>query len=352
MIHVMIVDDESISQNYIRSLLPWENEGYKLYPPVYNGKEARKILSNSPMDIVLLDVFMPGENGVELSRYIMEHFPGVTIIAISSHDDYDYVREIMKNGARDYILKHRLNEESLRDALRLVNSGTIITNQLERLPEPFPGNNLHGPGITLSVSRRKILSRLIKEANRAGPEFLIRQVFNSIDEKDQSAKLITVNDIKEIFKEIFYEFTEEKGILPGFNSLTGWAKEHSLKECEKKIIELFRQLMDEAEGLINLNPYVLRGRNFMLDHYNGDINLNITAEALYISPSYLSRLYKKETGISFVDALNGIRIDAAKACLLERMNLKSTAALCGFDYYNYFIKVFKDHTGLNPTDYT
>jgi AraC-like DNA-binding protein len=49
----------------------------------------------------------------------------------------------------------------------------------------------------------------------------------------------------------------------------------------------------------------------------------------------LSRLYKKETGVSFVDCLNRVRVDAARACLLEGMNLKSAAARSGFRYYNY-----------------
>jgi len=44
-------------------------------------------------------------------------------------------------------------------------------------------------------------------------------------------------------------------------------------------------------------------------------------------------------------------VEAAKACLLEGINLKTTAASCGFMYYNYFIKVFRDHTGLTPSEF-
>jgi len=481
MLYVLIVDDEKISQNYIRGLIPWEEEGFHLYPPVYNGEEARKILDASPVDIVLLDVFMPGENGVSLSHYIVDHYPRIAIVAVSSHDDYDYVREILKKGAYDYILKHRLNEETLRSALRGIiaakngqpskpeeearerikawlfdgaalpfppenaaigvsvakvpleklpegsrnivipgiitlmendpmdntdNSGKIkvffrepdffvscirfspgagkqavdflslcnsrnrgrirqiynleyysrdlpllnpaaIPSQIRRLFVSFreTGFPSRDTGISLSVSHRKILTYLLKENNIAGTELILRSIFSSMDTNEQGAKLAVVRDLGNLFR----DFAEERGIPAGFEDLMEWAGQRKPEECGQKFRELFRRLMDEDAR--DEDSYVRQARNFMLNHYTGNLNLEKTAGALNISPSYLSRVYKKETGRSFVDALNQIRVEAAKACLLEGMNLKTTAASCGFMYYNYFIKVFRDHTGITPAEF-
>jgi AraC-like DNA-binding protein/CheY-like chemotaxis protein len=479
MLRVMIVDDEPVSQNYIRGLIAWEAEGFFLFPPVYSGEEARKILDTSHVDMVLLDVSMPGENGVSVSRYIREYHPRIVMLAISSHDDYDYVREILKNGAYDYILKHRLNAETLHAALRamaailkgvpvpdreekreriqawlfgggtfpFLNSGgrtgisvarvpmeslpeesravvvpgiislaeknmgeaeltiafrepdlfvicvhfhypmpekkigelltvmnqknqsdvrlvynldyyyqnlllqnpAAIPGQVRRLLESFPGADDFSaePGITLSVFRRKMLTSFLTERNYAGTELVLHNIFSAMSAGDQGAKLAIVRDLSGLLR----DFAKEGGLPTRFYWLTRWANNKPNGECEKRIREAYRQLTEKLEKTGREDAYVRQARIYMLDHYTGNISLENTAAALNISPSYLSRVYKKETGRTFVDALTRIRVDAAKACLLEGMNLKSAASFCGFRYYNYFIKVFKDYTGITPSEF-
>jgi two-component system response regulator YesN len=106
-----------------------------------------------------------------------------------------------------------------------------------------------------------------------------------------------------------------------------------------------------AGGNPGISDHVREAMDYILEHYASDLSLEETASALKISPSYFSRLYKRESGFSFVDGLNRVRVDAAKVCLLDGTNLKQAASLCGFRYYNYFIKVFKDHTGFTPADF-
>lgn len=120
MLKILIVDDEAVSLKYISSLIDWEKTGYELCAASSSAKEAMEVLEHRHIDIVLLDVFMPGETGIDLSRKIARFYPSVAMVAISSYDDYDYVREILKNGAHDYILKHRLNSEVLAGVLSTV----------------------------------------------------------------------------------------------------------------------------------------------------------------------------------------------------------------------------------------
>ena len=58
---------------------------------------------------------MPVMNSVELIGYTAEHYPEMMVLALSSYDDFSYVRGSMKSGAYDYLLKHQLTEESLND---------------------------------------------------------------------------------------------------------------------------------------------------------------------------------------------------------------------------------------------
>ena len=358
---VLIIDDETVSHEYIRSLVHWEDEGLKCCPPAYGGEDARLIMKEQKPDIVLLDMSMPGENGVDLSRYILNEYPKTVILAISSHDDYDYVREVLKNGAYDYILKHRLNEELLLEILRDIttkledrasqrilpvdrplNSEQIIG--MQKMPS-HNGDPALGIGITLPVSQRKILSSLLEEGNRPGTELIIRDIFSSVNHESGIPGI--VYDLARILE----DYLKEKGINVDFLRLVEWAQEKSLPETEQKILEMLRESVDEIDNVFSEDNHIRQVRRYLLDHYFENISLEDVAAVFNFSASHLSRLYHKETGISFSKDLNRIRVDAAKACLLKGINLKSTASRCGFRLYNYFIKVFHDYTGLTPLEY-
>ena len=71
-----------------------------------------------------------------------------------------------------------------------------------------------------------------------------------------------------------------------------------------------------------------------------------------ISPVYLSRLFKKEEGINFLDYLNQYRIDAAKKLLQNpQYNVLEAADMTGFKNTRYFSKIFKKNVGLTPSEY-
>jgi YesN/AraC family two-component response regulator len=114
---VIVVDDENVFREYIKSMKLWEGGRYELVGEAKSSKEAMELLRRIRVDIVLMDVCMPNENGIYLSAKIAHEYPKVAMVAISSYDNYDYVRDILRNGVHDYILKNRLNQESLEATL-------------------------------------------------------------------------------------------------------------------------------------------------------------------------------------------------------------------------------------------
>lgn len=92
--------------------------------------------------------------------------------------------------------------------------------------------------------------------------------------------------------------------------------------------------------------------SYLNEHYAEDINLNLLSERYYMSPCYISLLFKKETGENLMDFLTKIRIEKSKQ-LLRNTNLK-VYEICdkiGYNDSHYFTKLFKKYTGLNPTEY-
>lgn len=151
-VQVALVDDERIAREYISRMHLWGEGRFSLAISASGAKELMAALKQVAVDILLMDVSMPDTDGIALSVMVAAQYPQIAVIAISNFDDYDYVRQIMKNGAKDYLLKHRLDEQTLYAALsRLTlkryedqDAGTLRT-QLSRYlngdaPCPFPAD--------------------------------------------------------------------------------------------------------------------------------------------------------------------------------------------------------------------
>lgn len=109
MIRVMIVEDDVLFRQNIEGMLDWNALGFTLCASCIHGADALNRMEESAPDLVLTDISMPQMNGIELIRAIRQSYPLVRILVLSSYDDFDFVKEAMKLGADDYILKHELS---------------------------------------------------------------------------------------------------------------------------------------------------------------------------------------------------------------------------------------------------
>lgn len=130
-----LVDDELISRNMIKKYLE-DSAEYEIAADFQNGKTALEWLRKNSIDILLCDMQMPEMNGVELMRSIHIIDEYLPIIAISSFDDFDYVRGSLINGAANYLLKHELTQDGLlyvldqvREKYRIVPKGKEVRCQ-------------------------------------------------------------------------------------------------------------------------------------------------------------------------------------------------------------------------------
>ncbi|UZQ85543.1 response regulator transcription factor [Thermoclostridium stercorarium] len=120
-----------------------------------------------------------------------------------------------------------------------------------------------------------------------------------------------------------------------------------LKEVSLSITAKINNYNNKSIKLILRNAL-----EYIHQHYSEQLTLNDVAEHVYVSPSYLSRMFKKELGKNFVDYLNGLRIEKAKELLMDpKYKTYEVAEIVGIPDAHYFSRLFKKYEGLSPTEY-
>jgi len=119
------------------------------------------------------------------------------------------------------------------------------------------------------------------------------------------------------------------------------------------IVAIFEQYIECSDRqTCNISREMKDAITFIKRNYRSELSLRDVASSVYQSPSYFSRLFKKETGENFSDYINRVRIDQAKKLLLEEhIPLNRLATEVGYSDQSYFSKIFKKKTGLSPRQY-
>lgn len=122
-IKVLIVDDEVLVRIGIIHAFSWEDHGFEIVGEASDGETCLQMTRRYQPDLIVLDINMPGMNGLQvLQRLKEEEFPG-KIIMLTCYDEFEYVRKALRCGAADYVLKSNLSESGLPDAVLRLDYG-------------------------------------------------------------------------------------------------------------------------------------------------------------------------------------------------------------------------------------
>ena len=102
---ILLVDDEIVALNALKKRVDWVKYGFVEVFTARDGEQARSILKQEKIDLVLCDIEMPGESGLDLVEYIKDTYPQTDCIMVTCHADFGYVKKSMRVKAFDYILK-------------------------------------------------------------------------------------------------------------------------------------------------------------------------------------------------------------------------------------------------------
>lgn len=116
-IKTVIADDDHLVRSYLKMLPSWAQAGFEITADVRDGEEALDVLKKKGADVLVTDLSMPLMDGIELIRRIRQTNQKLYIIVLSCHDEFEYVKDAMKEGADEYILKNTLDEKTLYELL-------------------------------------------------------------------------------------------------------------------------------------------------------------------------------------------------------------------------------------------
>ncbi|WNR46940.1 response regulator [Paenibacillus roseipurpureus] len=234
MLNAMIVEDNAIYRYAIKSIIRWEDYGFHIVSEALNGVHALELLHHQHVDFILTDISMPEMNGIDLIQKVKQEDDSIKIVALSSFDDFRFVKEALKLGAEDYLLKHDLEPESLEQLLQQMKTKIEAGQHLKR-QAAIRNENLHEMwhllgrklifGELKSVDEMEEQARAIRFPIYTGPLAII-----IIEGK------FTCNSTHTLYTElgeapILVPISEHRTVL-----MTHFPNEHSERRCREELI--------------------------------------------------------------------------------------------------------------------
>jgi len=144
MIKVLIADDFPIIREGIRQILE-DTEDIRVSAEASDGQDVLEKVARNNMDVVLLDISMPGKGGLDILKEIKSRNPNVPVLILSMHPEEQYALRAIKAGAAGYITKSRTHDELVSAIRRVAEGRKYISESLaEELPQMI-GSQMEQP---------------------------------------------------------------------------------------------------------------------------------------------------------------------------------------------------------------
>ncbi len=132
MLRILIADDHEVARHGIRALLEG-HPGWDVCAEAKDGREAVEFASTMSPDLILLDIGMPNLNGLEAARQILASTPETPILILTMHDSEQVVREVLRAGARGFLLKSDAGRDLVAAVEALQMKRTFFTTRVSQM---------------------------------------------------------------------------------------------------------------------------------------------------------------------------------------------------------------------------
>lgn len=398
---LLLVDDEKLSLEVMKTHADWKSMHVDQVYTAYHADGARRILENTEIDIIICDIEMPGESGLELMKWLGQHDKRIIKILLSCHKDFNYAAEAIRYGVFSYLLKPvdmeeltRTIEQAEKELVKMdAQKGKIIRIRERKggwraLREQFWYELVNGfynnsaadyirwqasekyavfyedrqltPVMVYACSDRRkevdygevsyaiknVLGELLVDAPDAPPAIALsaeRFILLLTEERVSDSERLAQDFQKaRHFFEKYYEISLDY-LVGNKSTYEKWSVQIVLLNARAdSIAEL--QIVRKEDSMIK------KAVRYLKD--DPSLNREELSKKLFLSPPHLARLFKKGTGQTLNEYATGMRIEEAKYLLAyTTKSISWIASQLSYQNFSYFSRLFKKETGMSPVQY-
>ncbi|MBB6730694.1 response regulator [Cohnella zeiphila] len=332
MYSVLVAENEPWVLRGIVDMVGAVGDEFEVVGACGNGEEAWSMIHESWPMLLITDIMMPRLDGLSLVKRLAEQGTSLVSIIISGYDNFQYAQKAITYGVSEYLLKpvefdvlaEALNRsksklESLKDLHEYVLKFQTLLDNRQALPPKQA--LLKQADLLQSVLR-------MKHTSRSARAHLLRIFDNKLG--------MLLDDSGIVYqKPALYNSDDDPAILRYYSDL--------LEKWYLAGATLAQSAVPDA---------IEQSCRYIKDHFKEELTLSEMAERTNFSVSHFSTLFKKHTGSSFVNYVNGLKVDEAKKLLRSTAySVSDITEMAGFSTTPYFSRVFKSTVGLSPLEY-
>ncbi|WP_394927080.1 response regulator [uncultured Robinsoniella sp.] len=389
----MVADDEYIIRRGIISFLRKYDE-IEVVAEAEDGEMALEMAQEQDIDIFFVDINMPFLNGLQFIEKLKNLQPQAIIVVITGYDDFEFARTALRLGVFEYILKPLMEEpfdNMIQGVLKEVSQQnkedkylkwakmTLQQNKIH-LVDAFLKNWLEGRLSEQEIEERMQYLDISIPTQYAVTIIHLEQAVDKDLGESWDDDLLTYA-VQNISNEIFNDLKNVSSCQVENGDLVVISRDMGAEELRRKQLKCMESVeeclplkavsvQDTGEGYENLVAVYNRAaeqmeavkggssvikivKQYIEDNYNREeLTLQDVADYTYLSPQHLSRIFRKEMGITFIDYLTKVRIRKAIDLLFEDdLKMYEIAERVGYTTQHYFSNVFKKITGVSPAEY-
>lgn len=355
MLSVMIVDDERLERIFLRKILEDHSDDFQVVAEAEDGEEAIQLAELHQPDVVILDINMPVLNGLEAGRIIKDQRKATMVILNSAHTEFRFARQALEYDLDGFLVKPS-QEEDILSAISACKQRKEVQGagfegfsaEAVRCPSyPFDRLGQLLAAITqknppaLSEEARKFLAALKGKQQSLADYRLF--IINAIFSVEHTLQEITVNPS-------LLPLLDSKKYLQRISQSTLWYD--ILADTEEFLSRLVILVENDCACQPSSRNCLQVVTQYIDNHFQEEIVLEDLGKLVYLSPSYLSRLFQKEKGVPLRKYINRKKVEHARH-LLENtgLSIEEVARQCGYQNVSHFYRVFREFTEQSPAKY-
>lgn len=407
---LLIVDDEREVREVLSEIVDWSELGFEVVQTLKDGRDTIAYLEQQLVDVVLSDIKMTFESGIDVARFIKERQLPVKVVLLSGYQEFQLAQEAIRYDVSDYLLKPTDLDELyrvFRNLKRELDAGAAVKQSERQDRERFASyllfqsdaaaeeiarhleqlnaavDPMRNPCALLEVtvtkdsgglSRADVASSKKLLANMAAGQFPSWLML--LDEREQPpyyAVICMPTEQQQLYDQMqnslqrLNNITALKAQLVGFQRFDNLATllvEYRSRDPLRASSDVKQEAAagpQRRDGDVSPSSGSQSGGGkwairqavaYIEEHYHKNLSLELVAGQVHLNPVYFGQLFKNETNQNFSDYLVEVRLKHAKELLRSTpFKIYEICDKVGYKDLKYFYKLFKKHEGVTPSEY-